>query len=78
MVRITTSNTSATGNNFATIATASITTGAGIGQSATVTAPTAAGTYYVWVIADNNTTSGQTVAATSNDIVRAAGTLTVR
>src|SRR5258708_28121874 len=41
-----------------------------------VTTPTTAGTYYVWLIADNNRTSGQTGTTANNDIVLASGRLT--
>ena len=78
-VRITNSNASSgnSANNVgAAQATGSIGAGATINQSTTVTVPTAAGTYYVWVIADNN--SNLTQSDTSNDFaVSSAFTVTV-
>jgi hypothetical protein len=44
----------------------------------TVTAPSTAGIYYVWVIADNTSTAGQSSSAQGNDEAVASGTLTVR
>jgi hypothetical protein len=39
-------------------------------QGATISAPSTAGTYYVWVITDNTSSAGQNTSALSNDIVR--------
>ena len=77
VVRITSSSSSAAGTNLAQVSTGSLAAGQSVAQSATVTAPSTAGTYYVWVIADNYSTSGQTSAAAGNDITLAPGTLTV-
>jgi len=77
VVRITSSSSSAAGTNLAQVSTGSLAAGQSVTQSATVTAPSTAGTYYVWVIADNYSTSGQTSAAAGNDITLAPGTLTV-
>jgi hypothetical protein len=55
-VRITTSNSSwGNGNNNvgSPLATSTISAGATIDQSTTVTAPSTPGTYYLWVVADN-------------------------
>src|SRR5579862_1055826 len=54
-VRITTSPTSYgnSSNNVAAVSTSALAAGASASQSATITMPTAPGTYYVWVIADN-------------------------
>ena len=60
VVRITSSNSSAAGSDLATVSTASLTAGQSVAQNATVTAPTTARTYYVWVIADDYNTSGET------------------
>jgi hypothetical protein len=49
-----------------------------VAQNATVTAPSTAGTYYVWVFADNTGTAGQPSSAQGNDETVASGTLTVK
>ncbi|MBI4429586.1 MAG: peptidoglycan DD-metalloendopeptidase family protein [Ignavibacteriales bacterium] len=64
-VRITTSNASngygnSTNNVGSAQATGTIGAGATINQSTTVTVPSTPGTYYVWVIADNNSALTQT------------------
>ena len=69
VVRINQSTTSAAGTNLATISTPSLAAGASQSQSATLTAPTTAGTYYVWVITDNTNSAGQSTTAQANDIV---------
>ena len=49
-------------------------------QSATITVPsgTAAGTYYMWIIADNVTSGGITQTSTADDIAHSAAfTVTV-
>ena len=46
-------------------------------QSANLTVPMTPGTYYVWVIAGNGSTAGQSTTTAANDIVR-IGTFTVR
>ena len=69
-VRITASSTSAAGSNLATVSTASLAAGGSVAQSRTLTAPTTAGTYHVWVVADNYNAAGQSTSATTNDIVR--------
>ena len=79
-VRITTSNAAGgygtSSNNVGSAqATGTIGAGATINQSTTVTVPSTPGTYYVWVIADNNSNLVQT--NTSNDeAVSAALTVT--
>src|SRR5437868_4790309 len=70
-------NGSAAGSNLATVSASGLSAGASVSQSATVTAPSTAGTYYVWVIADNNSTAGQTGSTANNDILLAGGILTV-
>jgi hypothetical protein len=77
VVRITSSNSTAAGSDLGTVSTASLTAGQSVAQNVTVTAPMTAGTYYVWVIADDYNTSGETGTAAANDIVLASGTLTV-
>ena len=57
--------------------TGSITAATAVNQSATVTVPSAAGTYYVWVVADNATTPTFTQTNTANDFQVAASALTV-
>jgi RHS repeat-associated protein len=79
-VRITTSNaTSGWGdstNNVGTAqATGTIGAGVTINQSTTVTVPTTPGTYYVWVIADNNAALTQTLY-TNDTAVSTALTVT--
>lgn len=76
-VRITSSATSSAGTNLASISTPALAAGASTNQQAVVAAPAIAGTYYVWVVADNLNTAGQVPSATGNDIVRAAPALTV-
>src|SRR5437588_283156 len=60
-VRITSSPSSfGTGsNNVAAVSTAALGAGSSVSQSTTITAPTAPGTYYVWIIADNNSQVNQ-------------------
>ena len=54
VVRINQSTTSAAPIvNLAGVSTAALAASASVSQSATLTAPTAPGTYYIWVIADN-------------------------
>lgn len=77
VVRITNSATSSAGTNLASIGTPAMAAGASASQQAVVAAPATAGTYYVWVVADNSNTAGQATSATGNDIVRAAPALTV-
>ena len=74
-VRITSSNTSPSVTTLASIATGTIAAGSSASQSATVAVPSIAGTYYVWIIADNN--SALTQSNTANDIVKGASSLTV-
>ncbi|MHB9116727.1 MAG: Lcl domain-containing protein [Burkholderiales bacterium] len=69
VVHINQSTTSAVGSNLASISTNSLASGGSQSQIASLTAPTTAGTYYVWVIADNNSTAGQSSSAAANDIV---------
>lgn len=77
VVRINQSTTSAAGTNLASVSVGSLAGGGRASFSANVAAPATAGSYRVWVIADNNNTSGQNSAAIANDIVLASGTLTV-
>jgi hypothetical protein len=77
-VRITTSATgygSSTNNVGSAQATGAIAAGGTVSQSATVTVPSTAGTYYVWVLADNN--SALTQSTTANDFAVSATALTV-
>ena len=76
-VRITTSSTSygALSNNVGSEqATGSIGAGATVNQSETVTVPSTAGTYYVWVIADNTNLLTQTNVS-NDETVSAALTI---
>ncbi|NPC56658.1 CARDB domain-containing protein [Caenimonas soli] len=77
VVRINQSATSAAGGNLATVSVPSLGAGASILANAAVIAPTTAGAYQVWVLADSSGTSGQTAAGASNDALLASGTLTV-
>src|SRR5207249_428817 len=52
-VRINQSSISASGTNLAGVSTSALGAGASQSESATLTVPTAPGTYYVWVIADD-------------------------
>jgi hypothetical protein len=79
-VRITTSNAAGgygnSSNNVGSAqATGTIAAGATISQSTTVTVPSTPGTYYVWVIADNNSYLSQT--NTNNDETICTTALTV-
>jgi hypothetical protein len=79
-VRITTSNAAGgygnSSNNVGSAqATGTIAAGATISQSTTVTVPSTPGTYYVWVIADNNSNLSQTNV--NNDEVVCTTALTV-
>ena len=75
VVRINQSTTSAAGSNLSSVSTAALGAGSSVGQSATLTAPTTPGTYYVWVIADNfSAVSNQ--SNVSNDLQR-SGAFTV-
>ena len=75
-VRVNQNSATATGSNFITLATNALGTNATHSQGANLTAPASPGTYYVWVIADNFASSGQSTAASDNDIVR-IGSFTV-
>ena len=77
VVRINQSTTLGSGTNLATVATNALAANGTQAQSANLTAPTTPGTYYVWVLADNNGTAGQSTATAANDIVR-IGSFTVR
>jgi hypothetical protein len=79
-VRITTSSSSygSSANNVGAVAASSLSASGSVAQNVTVTAPSTAGTYYVWVIADNTSTAGQSSSAQGNDEAVASGTLTVR
>ena len=74
-VRVEASNSCAPGAQ-AQIATAALAAGGSVGQSTSMTAP-ASGTYYICVIADNFSTSGQTGTTPNNDI-QIAGPFTVQ
>ena len=70
-VRINQSTTSAAGTNLAGVSTAALAGNSSVSQSATITAPTAPGTYFVWVLADDfsNVTNQ---SSTSNDLEHSA------
>src|SRR5207247_1470874 len=69
-LRISTSSTSSGGpsNDKLAVSAAQVAAHSSIPQSATLTAPTAPGTYFVWVVADNLNTANQG-ANTGNDLV---------
>ncbi len=68
-VRITSSAASPAGSNAATVATSALAAGASVAQSADITVPHTAGTYYVWIIADSaGTVTNQ--SDTANDTLR--------
>jgi hypothetical protein len=69
VVRINQSSTNAGGTNLASFNTPSLVAGGSQPQATNLSAPTTAGTYYVWVLADNFSTSGQSASADDNDIV---------
>ncbi|MGE4050188.1 MAG: CARDB domain-containing protein [Piscinibacter sp.] len=77
VVRVNSSTTSAAGTNLATIAVPQIAAGGSVDLNTTVLAPAVAGTYRVWVIADNSSSAGQSAAAVANDIVLAPAALEV-
>ena len=77
VVRINQSATSVAGNNLASVSVAALASGTKVSASLPLVAPAAPGAYHVWVIADDFSTSGQTVAGAQNDIYLVAGTLTV-
>jgi hypothetical protein len=79
-VRITSSSSSygSSANNVGAVSASSLSANGSVAQNVTVTAPSTAGTYYVWVIADNTSTAGQSSSAQGNDEAVASGTLTVR
>jgi hypothetical protein len=52
-LRITQSATSSAGTDLVGVSTPALAAGASVAQSGTLTAPTAPGTYYVWVVADD-------------------------
>ena len=72
VVRYSQSPTLATGDNLASVSTAAIGAGTSVAQSATLTAPTTLGTYYVWVIADNYGTVSNQGTNTANDLQHSA------
>lgn len=76
-VRINTSTASSAGSNVDELDVPPLAPGEGVNLSTTVSVAQPAGTYYVWVLADNRRTAGQPAAAEANDVVRAPGTLTV-
>ena len=77
VIRVNQSTSSAAGANLASVSVGALAGGARSSYSAGVSAPTVPGSYRVWVIADNNNTSGQDASAIANDIVLASGVLTV-
>ena len=70
VVRVNQSSTSAAGTNAFTYSVPSLAANGTFAQSASITAPSTAGTYYVWVITDNTNSAGQSASAAANDIVR--------
>ena len=72
VVRITASSTSGAGTNAASVSTAALGASTSVAQSATLTAPTAPGTYYVWVVADNGSAVTNQGANTGNDLQHSA------
>ena len=77
-VRISASSVSSSPNdNVAELDVPLLAAGAGVNLSSSVSVTQPAGTYYVWVLADNRRTAGQSAAGEANDIVLAPGTLTV-
>jgi hypothetical protein len=76
-LRINSSSTSAAGANVDELDVPALVAGASVNLSRTVSVAQPGGNYYVWVLADNRRTAGQTAAAEANDIVRAPGALTV-
>lgn len=77
-LRINQSTTSATGSTVATVSVPAIPTGGSVSLSTVVPAvPTVPGTYRLWVVLDNDRTSGQSAAQEGNDINLAPGTLSV-
>jgi len=78
VIRINQSTTSAGPiNNLQTVAMPNLASGTSTAGSAMVTVPSVPGSYYVWVIADNDRSAGQSAAAEANDIVLASGSLNV-
>lgn len=77
VVRINQSSTSSAGTNLASISIPQLGVGSSVNTGASVSAPQTPGDYRIWVIADNTNSAGQSTAATANDIVLAAGTLTI-
>ena len=77
VIRINASSTSAAGANLATVSVGPMPAGSSVSGSGVVSAPSVNGTHYVWMIADNTQTAGQSTAGEANDIVRASGTLTI-
>lgn len=77
VIRINQSTTSPAGANLASIPIPPLAGVSSVTTGASVAAPSVPGTYHVWVIADNASTSGQSAGATANDTAKAAGTLTV-
>jgi hypothetical protein len=68
VVRINQSTTSSAGTDLATIGTPALAAGTSVAQSATLTAPTTPGIYYVWVVADASGAVANQI--TSNDSQR--------
>jgi len=76
VVRINQTIATAAGSNLVAISTPGLAAGASQSQSASLAAPAAAGTYYVWVLADDGGSAGENASAALNDIVQ-IGSFTV-
>jgi hypothetical protein len=70
VVRVNQSSTSAGGANAASVAAQAMPVGVAQAQTASITAPASLGTHWVWLVADNAATAGQSSGATGNDAVR--------
>jgi hypothetical protein len=69
VVRVNQSPTSAAGSNLFTYSVTGLAVNATYPQAAQVTASMTSGAYYVWVIADNTGSAGQSTTNQTNDIV---------
>jgi hypothetical protein len=76
-IRINESSSSAAGANLATVSVGPVPAGSSVTGSGVVSAPAVNGAHYVWMIADNTRTAGQSTAGEANDIALASGTLTI-
>ncbi|NNE34268.1 MAG: hypothetical protein HKN13_03465, partial [Rhodothermales bacterium] len=77
VLRISDSSTSSAGPNLVTINASSMPANSSFSGTTSIPSPTTNGIYYVWMVADNSQTAGQTPANEENDIVLASGTLVV-